>query len=102
MNCAQVFQLYLRRHLFELVEARISYQLEVVEIFDVAGLPGIQTNDTIPDVFEEAEGEEMISKIGITLLRDTRDSLLFTTKGNRTTLSTQWAGVGGDVNYLES
>ena len=95
------FELYLRRRLFELVEARMSYRLEVVEIFDVAGLPGIQVDDNIPDIFEEAEGKEVVSKVGVTLLRDTRNSLLFTTKGNRTTLSTQWAGVGGDVNYIK-
>jgi outer membrane protein insertion porin family len=34
-------------------------------------------------------------------LRDTRDSLLFTSRGNRTTLSTQWAGLGGDINYFK-
>jgi len=35
------------------------------------------------------------------LLRDTRDSLMFTRTGNRTTLSSQWAGLGGDINYLK-
>jgi outer membrane protein insertion porin family len=29
------FELYLRRRLFELVEARMSYRFEIVEIFDV-------------------------------------------------------------------
>lgn len=94
------FELYLRRRLFELVEARLSYRYEIVEIFDVAGVPGVD-DPTVADVFEEAEGEEVVSKVGLTFLRDTRDSLLFTSRGNRTTLSTQWAGLGGDINYFK-
>ena len=106
------FELYLRRRLFELVEARMSYRFEMVEIFDVdfgTSDPleadredGSRPNDGHADVYQAADGEtEIVSKIGLTLLRDTRNSLMFTRSGNRTSLSSELAGVGGDVNYLK-
>jgi len=96
------FELYLRRRLFELVEARLSYRLELVEIFDVAGdISTVDPNDGVPDVFERAEGEELVSKVGLTFLRDTRESLIFTRKGNRSSIETEFAGLGGDVNYYK-
>jgi outer membrane protein insertion porin family len=95
------FELYLRRRLFELVEARMSYRLELVDIFDVdMGTFGV-ANDGIADVFQAAVGEEIVSKVGLTLLRDNRDSLIFTREGNRTTLLSEFAGLGGDVSYLK-
>ncbi|MEC8220384.1 MAG: POTRA domain-containing protein, partial [Verrucomicrobiota bacterium] len=45
------FELYLRRRLFELVEARLSYRLELVDIFDVAGTPGVD-DPGVAEVFE--------------------------------------------------
>lgn len=106
------FELYLRRRLFELVEARMSYRFEMVEIFDVdfgVSAPpgpdnpdGSRPNDGHADVYQAADGEtEIVSKIGLTLLRDTRNSLMFTRSGNRTSLSSELAGVGGDVDYLK-
>ena len=101
------FELYLRRRLFELVEARLSYRLELVEIFDVdrgIGVPdpdGAVPNDGIADVFQRAEGEDLVSKVGLTFLRDTRETLIFTRKGNRSTLEFEYAGIGGDVNYYK-
>ena len=105
------FEVYLRRRLFELVEARLSYRLELVEIFDVAANPGAPgavenpdgsiSNDGVANVFQAAEGEDLISKVGLNFLRDTRDSLIFTRKGNRTNIMTEVAGLGGDVNYAK-
>ena len=106
------FEMYLRRRLFELVEARMSYRYEVVEIFDVnfgisqTGEPdredGSRPNDNIADVYQAADGrKDTISKAGFTLLRDTRNSFLFTRRGNRTSLSSELAGLGGDFNYLK-
>ena len=103
------FELYLRRRLFELVEARLSYRLELVDIFDVDRNPtaagavdngdGSITNDGIPDVFQRAEGEDLVSKVGLTFLRDTRETLIFTRKGQRSSLKFEYAGIGGDINY---
>ena len=77
-------ELYVRRRLFELVEAKLSYKYELVDIFDVYS-----------DIFEESEGEQSVSKLGITLLRDNRDSFLFTRTGNRTSIDSELAGLGG-------
>ena len=105
------FELYLRRRLFELVEARLSYRLELVDIFDVDRNPGIPgavvqddgaiSDDGVADVFQRAEGEDLVSKIGLTFLRDNRETLIFTRKGNRSSLSMEYAGIGGDVNYYK-
>jgi outer membrane protein insertion porin family len=63
---------------------------------------GSRPNDGIADVYQAADGEtDVVSKIGLSLLRDTRNSLMFTRSGNRTTLSSELAGIGGDVNYLK-
>lgn len=94
------FEIYLRRRLFELVEGRASYRLEGVDIFDVVG-DGVVFNDNVADVFQEAEGQAIVSKLGLTLLRDSRDSIVFTRNGNRTSLHTEVAGLGGDINYLK-
>lgn len=108
------FELFLRRRLFELVEARLSYRLELVEIFDVdrfldpGAMPpiveeddGSVPRDGVADVFQAAEGEELVSKVGLTFLRDNRDSLIFTRRGNRSSILNEVAGLGGDVNYYK-
>ena len=105
------FELYLRRRLFELVEARLSYRLELVDIFDVDRNPtaatavdngdGSITNDGVANVFQSAEGEDLVSKVGLTFLRDNRDTLIFTRKGSRSSLELEYAGIGGDINYYK-
>jgi outer membrane protein insertion porin family len=107
------FELYLRRRLFELVEARLSYRMELVEIFDVDRNPdptqlgadinadGSVANDGVADVFQSAEGKDLVSKVGLTFLRDTRETLIFTRKGNRSSLKFEYAGIGGDINYYK-
>lgn len=94
-------ELYVRRRLFELVEAKLSYKYELVDIFDVV-IPGdLNISDSIADVFQQAVGEQAVSKLGISLLRDNRDSFLFTRSGNRTSIDTELAGLGGDVDYFK-
>ncbi len=106
------FEMYLRRRLFELVETRMFYRLEIVEIFDVAfgesnppapdNEDGSRPNDGVADAYQAADGEkDVISKVGFTLLRDRRNSFLFTRRGNRTSLTSELAGLGGDVNYVK-
>ena len=95
-------ELYVRRRLFELVEAKITFTQEVVDIFDVYHSNTYLTqSDGTADVFQAAVGEESVSKIGLTLLRDNRDRLLFTRSGNRSSLQSEFAGLGGDVNYFK-
>jgi outer membrane protein insertion porin family len=86
-------EVYLRKRLFELVEGRLSYTYEIVEITDV--------DPSYRDFFPE--GKQNISKVGLTLLRDTRDKIVNTTRGNRAELITEVAGgpFGGDVDYYK-
>lgn len=87
------FEVYLRKRLFELVEGRISYRLEDVNIFDVS--PGVG------DEIESLAGETRVSKLGLILLRDTRNNLITPTRGSRFEGIFELAGgsLGGDVDY---
>jgi outer membrane protein insertion porin family len=86
-------EVYLRKRLFELVEGRLSYTYEIVEITDV--------DPSYADFFPG--GKQNISKVGLTLLRDTRDKIINTTRGNRAELITELAGgpFAGDVDYYK-
>ena len=86
-------EVYLRKRLFELVEGRLSYTYEIVDITDV--------DPAYADFFPG--GKQNISKVGLTLLRDTRDKIVNTTRGNRAELITELAGgpFQGDVDYYK-
>lgn len=88
-------EVYLRKRLFELVEGRLSYTYEIVEFNDVqAAAPGFIQNEA---------GRNTVSKIGFRMLRDTRDRLMNTTRGNRAELIFEKAGdfLGGDADYYK-
>lgn len=85
------FEVYFRKRLFELVEARLFYRLEDVEIDDVSdGAPAFIKNEDL-----------LISKVGLSLTRDTRNKILFPSKGSIITLKKEFAGgpFGGDADY---
>ena len=86
-------EVYLRKRLFELVDGRLSYIYEVVEINDV--------DPSLASFFNG--GKTNISKVGFQLLRDTRDKIINTTRGNRAEFTTEVAGgpFGGDENYYK-
>jgi len=86
-------EVYLRKRLFELVDGRLSYTYEVVEIKDV-------TSDGLTLV---QPGRTEISRIGLQILRDTRDKIIGTTTGNRVELNIDVAGgpFGGNVDYYK-
>jgi outer membrane protein insertion porin family len=87
------FEIYLRRRLIELIEGRLSYRYEIVDIFNVSAPPG--------SPIKSLEGKTKVSKVGMTFLRDTRDSLITATRGSRLEFITELAGgpLGGDVDY---
>lgn len=89
------FQVYLRRRLFELVEARLSYTLEQVDIRDV--------DATAPQVIKDESGRRSVSKVGLNLSRDTRDSYLWPRSGSRLESITEVAGgpFMGQTNYVK-
>ncbi len=86
-------EVYLRKRLFELVEGRLGYTIELVDIADV-------DRQTAPFLIDE-EGERSVSKLTFKLSRDTRDRLNNTTRGNRVELGTELAGgaFGGETDY---
>ena len=86
------FNLYARKHLFELVVGRLSYTLQNVEI-DLTSATASEITDYANDRLE--------SIISFDMTRDTRNNSLFTTSGSRYQLTTSWAGAGGDVEYLK-
>ncbi|MGA2052254.1 MAG: outer membrane protein assembly factor BamA [Opitutales bacterium] len=89
------FDVYLRKRLFELVEGRLSYTLEDVQIENVQlGAP--------PQVFAE-QGHTSLSQVGFTLLRDTRNDEVFPTDGSRYELINSLAGgpFGGQTDFYQ-
>ncbi|HTT56317.1 MAG TPA: outer membrane protein assembly factor BamA [Opitutaceae bacterium] len=86
-------QVYLRKHLFEYIEGELSYTDEEIAITDV--------DPNAAPIIQELAGRTRTSKIGLTLLRDVRDKIVNTTKGNRVQLITEIAGgpLGGTNDY---
>jgi outer membrane protein insertion porin family len=89
-------EVYFRKRLFELVEGRLGYTYEIVDIEDV------DVNEA-PFLVAE-EGDRSVSKFGLRLSRDTRDRLINTTRGNRVEFITEVAGgvAGGDTDYYRT
>ncbi|MFL2914211.1 MAG: BamA/TamA family outer membrane protein, partial [Opitutales bacterium] len=95
------FEIYFRKRLFELVEGRLFYRLEEVLISDIAsGVPIFITKDSMYDA-QNKEIDRTISKVGLSLTRDTRNSILFPSEGSIVTLRKEFAGglFGGDADY---
>ncbi len=88
------FEIYARKRLFELWNGQLSYRLEQVEI------DTDPNNQFIPKVIRDEYGTRLVSKMGFSMVRDTRNDLIFTTRGMRLQLLTEFAGLGGDVKYI--
>jgi outer membrane protein insertion porin family len=83
----------LRKRLFELVEGRIAYRYEQVDIQNVS--------PAAAPVIREQAGIRSVSQVGLNLLRDTRNDLIFPTRGSRVELRNTVAGGPflGDTDY---
>jgi outer membrane protein insertion porin family len=88
------FELSLRRRLVELLEGHGYYKLDRVELYNVP------KNAPIGLQIEGMRGAQWVSKTGISLQRDSRDAFLYPTRGNKLVGSIDFAGLGGDVHYL--
>ncbi|MGA2445100.1 MAG: outer membrane protein assembly factor BamA [Opitutaceae bacterium] len=86
-------EIYLRKHLFEYVEGRLSLTDEEIEIKDV--------DPSASPIIQELSGKTRTVKIGLELLRDVRDKIVNTTRGNRLQVIAQVAGgpLGGTNDY---
>lgn len=87
------FEVYARKRLFELVEGRLSYTYQVITIRDVSS--------NASSVISSLAGSNHVSKVGFSVLRDTRDKIINTTTGNYINVITELAGgpFGGDDNF---
>ena len=91
------FEIYFRKRLFELVEGRAFYSYEDVLIDEIdSNAPFFIRRDAV-----NGEIKQLISKVGLTLSRDTRDSILFPKEGSILSLRKEFAGgiFGGDAEY---
>jgi outer membrane protein insertion porin family len=86
-------QVYLRKHLFEYFEGKLSLTDEEINIDDVSS--------GVSQVIQQLAGESRTVKVGFELLRDVRDKMVGTTRGSRIQLDAQVAGgvLGGTNNY---
>ena len=78
------FEVHARKHLFELWDGQLGYTYEIVGINDVS--------PTASPVIQALAGNNALSKIGLSLQRDTRDKIINTTSGNRVELNFNFAG----------
>ena len=87
-------EFYLRKRLFELVEGKLFYTVEDIDLKDVS--------NSAPLVVQNQEGNRSVSKIGFELLRDTRNNLVFPDRGTRLESKTEFAGgpLGGQTDYV--
>ena len=85
--------IYTRKRLFELFEGQLSYGYDQINYTDIS--------PSAPSFIQNMEGTYGVSKVGFTLLRDTRDKIVNTTRGNRLELITDFAGgpLGGERNF---
>ncbi len=91
------FSLSLRQRLIELVEGIYSYRLEQIEF---SGVDPQLLDQFGPNAFDDFTA----SRVGFTLLRDTRDRIIFTRRGNRVSISNQVSGTafGGNIDNLRT
>ena len=82
---------HLLKRLFEIVDARLAYKLELVDIYDVdkrlTQLPDPVMIESRGDI-----GKRSLSQLSLSFIRDDRDNLLTTTKGTRFELIQDLAG----------
>jgi outer membrane protein insertion porin family len=88
-------QVYVRKRLFGLIEGTLTYTYEVVDIDNV--------NPESDLTILELAGKTKVSKLGLSLVRDTRNKIINTTRGGRLVFNTEVAGgpLLGDVNYYQ-
>jgi outer membrane protein insertion porin family len=86
-------EVYLRKRLFEFVDAQLSYDYDVVDISDV-------TANASPIILDTA-GITKESKVGLEIVHSSLNKLISTTSGNREQIDTTIVGgpFGGDVDY---
>jgi len=88
-------EVYLRKRLFGLITGQLAYSYEIVDLQDVLASAPLLIQE------EALNSPRSVSKVTFTMWRDTRNDLIFTTRGSRISLTTAFAGVGGDTEYVK-
>lgn len=78
------FEVYLRKHLWELWNGKLSYTYEIFDINNIS--------PSASSVIRALAGSNASSSIGFQLERDTRDKIINTTSGNRVEINTKFSG----------
>jgi outer membrane protein insertion porin family len=86
-------RVYLRKHLFGLFSGILSYQYEIVKIYNVTS--------TASQLIQADQGDHNISTVSFEIVRDTRDKIINTTSGNRIDVITAVSGgiLGGTDSF---
>jgi outer membrane protein insertion porin family len=86
-------EIFARKRLFELVEGRLSYTYQIITIDNISS--------NASSIISSLQGDNRVSKVGFSVLRDTRDKIVNTTTGNYLNVLTEVAGgpFGGTDNY---
>jgi outer membrane protein insertion porin family len=84
-----------RKHLFGLIDGTITYQYEVVNIYNVS--------PSASPIISGSEGLHDISSVSFELVRDTRDKIISPTSGNRIDATATIAGgpLGGTDSFYK-
>ncbi len=93
---AKGFGVTVGKELSEYVSGSIGYNLENVEIIDVAD------NASIIIKQQGAWGTRLTSKVSLSLLRDSRDNYLYPRRGSRHSISAAFAGLGGENSFYRT
>lgn len=88
-------EIYLGKRLFEQVEGKLYYHWERFR------LTGCKENEVSKVILDE-QGSRIISKIGFLMERDTRDHLIYPTRGSYMSWNNQLAGFGGKTKYFRT
>lgn len=88
-------ELFLRKRLIGLIDGQLSYSFQLVD------LDNISQNAPALIIAEGLQSPRTVSKATLTLVRDTRNNLVFTTRGSRFTFATSFAGLGGNTEYMK-
>jgi len=84
--------IYTRKRLFELFDGQLSYGYDNIKYSDIS-----TTSSYLAALLDSHD----VSKVSFSLVRDTRDKMINTTRGNRLELTTSLAGgfLGGERNF---
>jgi outer membrane protein insertion porin family len=88
-------EVYLRKRLWGLWEGKLSYGLEDVKIYNIEPMA--------PRCFFDEEGHTSVSKLSLTVERDSRDNFIYPTEGSKISVETELAGgpLFGETKYLK-